>query len=517
MNSKDYRKDGIKMRSSGYKRFLFNGLLITATSLVLKFTGVSFNSYLSKKLGTDGMGLYTLITSVYTFAVVFASSGISLGTTRLVSEARARNDGSEVKKSVKTAAFYCLMFSLFACAALYLLSEPIGAKLLCDERTVKPLKILAFSLPFVSLSSVFSGFFTAVREAYKGAASVFFENFINIYITVRLITALNANDLGSACVSVAAGTVVSEFLALVFSLVMYLFESKKIKGGKREKTGLMKKLASISLPLSLSAYARQGLVTVEHLLIPFGLKKHGMTQGEAMSAYGVVHGMAFPVVMFPSCLVYSFASLIVPEFAEYREKREINRIGALATKGLRYAVLFAVGTAGIMHCFSYEICLAFYSSPEPYKYISLFSPLICVMYLDAMTDGMLKGLNEQLYSMKINILDALLSVAAVWLLVPRFGINGYVFSVFFCEIFNFTTSFIRLVSICEIRIDLIKDILLPVFSVILATNTVSYVCSFVKPFSTEGAAYLLIRVVVSAVLYCIPLKIFEKKRKPCLS
>lgn len=486
------------------KKFIINGAVTTLTALVLRLVGVSFNSYLSGKLGSEGMGIYTLIESVYLFALTFASSGIALGTTRLVSEANASGDVNSARKSVRTAFIYALFFSVSACLALFFLSPVIGAKLLSDTRTVLSLQILALSLPFVSLSSVLSGYFTAVRRPYKSSAAAVFESFLNIIIIVRLMVVFAADDLETACAAVAAGTVVSEFLSLSLSYLLYRIEIKRTVTEMRENKHLMKKLVGISLPLALSAYARQGLVTAEHLLIPYGLKKHGLSHADALSGYGLVHGMAFPVIMFPSCVVYSFASLLVPEMAEYRERGEKAKIDALASKMIRYALLFSAGVAGIMMYYSYELSLAVYSSPDTYGYIKIFSPLICVMYLDATVDGMLKGLNEQLYSMKVNIADALLSVLAVYFLTPHFGISGYVLAVFICEIFNCALSLIRLVSVCRIRLDILNDLLLPVISAIFAVSVSELINSKVVPFTLGGPIGLAVRIVFSAMLYCAP-------------
>ena len=69
------------------KRFFINGLLMTAVTLVIRYVSVAFNVYLTDKMGAVAMGLFTLVSSVYGFALTLATSGISLATTKLVSEA----------------------------------------------------------------------------------------------------------------------------------------------------------------------------------------------------------------------------------------------------------------------------------------------------------------------------------------------------------------------------------------------------------------------------------------------
>ena len=59
---------------------------MTITSLVLRTVNISFQVYLSNKLGQEGMGLFQLITAIYFLAIVFSTSGIKFATTRLVAE-----------------------------------------------------------------------------------------------------------------------------------------------------------------------------------------------------------------------------------------------------------------------------------------------------------------------------------------------------------------------------------------------------------------------------------------------
>jgi O-antigen/teichoic acid export membrane protein len=66
------------------------------------------------------------------------------------------------------------------------------------------------------------------------------------------------------------------------------------------------------------------------------------------------------------------------------------------------------------------------------------------MYLDHVTDSILKGIGEQVFSMWINVTDSLLSVFLVWLLIPRLGIMGYAVVIMIMETYNFAFSYYKL-------------------------------------------------------------------------
>ena len=73
--------------------FLLNGILLTVTGFVMRAIGMFFNVFISNKIGTEAVGVYQLIMSVYLFAITIANSGINLSTTRIVSEQDALRFG----------------------------------------------------------------------------------------------------------------------------------------------------------------------------------------------------------------------------------------------------------------------------------------------------------------------------------------------------------------------------------------------------------------------------------------
>ncbi len=487
---------------NNYKKFLLNGITLTATSFFLRWTNVIFNSYISKKLGTEGMGIYTLVQTLFGFAITFACSGINLGTTRLVSEALARGRIKEAKKAIKKCVVYSLAFSLTAFLFLYLGASFLGDTVLGDQRTITSIKILSLSLPFISLSSVFSGYFSAARKAYKNASVVFIEQFTCISITVKAFSVFSGKGLEFACISVAIGTVAAEVISLLINFCLYLFDIKKnSSASQRVGKNLSKKLFKISVPLALSTYVRSGLITVEHLLIPYGLRKNGSSLTASLSSYGLIQGMVFPIIMFPSSIIYSFAGLTVPELARYNELKEKNKINNAVTKILRYALIYSIGIAGIITCFSYEISLLFYGNTEAHQYIKLFAPLITIMYLDGAVDSILKGLNEQLHSMKINIADALLSVILVYTLIPKLGVKGYVAAIFVCEIFNCCMSMLRLIKICSPEFSVVSFVFKPLAFIIISTTATTLLFNLANITYFTSIISLSLRIVCVILFY----------------
>ena len=481
----------------------------------MRTVGVAFNVYVSSKVGAEGMGLLNLTQTVYGFSITLATSGINLAVVRLVSNALPYGNESyfdkkadgRVHKIMRNALFYCLFFSILSSVLLFTFSGALGIHALGDKRTIPSLKILAFTLVPISLSSALNGYFNAVRRVYKSVIVQLCEQGAKITVVSALLTLIAPKGLEYACIAVVAGGAISEAVCVIISATLYFFDRKihknkkfslvenkeilsksdtspcffDVKGVKKgfftskpsckEASEDKSKISiiSIALPVAVSTYVRSALLTIEHLAIPWGLKKGGATASCALSSYGVLHGMVFPVLLFPSAVLGAFASLLIPELSSAKEKGDTKRIEHIASRVFYFALLFSIGVAGIFVCFSSELGTVIYKNAEAAEFIRMLSPLIPLMYLDTAVDSMLKGLGEQLYTMRINIADAFLSVILVVTLLPTMGIKGYVVVIFLMELFNTSFSVIKLLSITKIRTPLIKWVFKPLFCVILAT------------------------------------------------
>ena len=506
--------------TKNFKRFLFNGFLLTATSLAMRAIGVSFNAYISNEIGAEAMGLFTLISTVYGFAITLATSAVGFATTRIVSGVLGNDSDAitdklctrtkSVRAVVKKSVLYALSFSILSSAILYFGTDFIGSRILCDIRTVSSLKLLAITLIPLSVSSALGGYFTAVRRVYKNAATQISAQLIRIFVCMALINRFFAFDVESSCVCIVIGGVVSELLSFFLTLIFYLVERKESGNiDKGESKALSKSLRSTALPMAFSAYLRSALLTIEHILIPKGLEKSGATRERSLAAYGTVQSMVFPIVFFPSAILSSFASLLIPEVARANNNAKDKRVVSIINNVFDTALTYAIGTAGIMMFFAFELGDVIYPTTDAGKYIRMIAPLIPVMYLDTATDALLKGLGEQVYTMGINIVDSFLSVVLVIILLPRFGIVGYIITVYFTELVNATLSITRLLSISDTRPSVKSVVLKPLFCVILSAYISKFISNIFSFCFISSAFSLIFNITVTASIY-VALVIFTK-------
>ena len=195
---------------------------MTAVSLAIRYISVAFNVYLTNKIGAAAMGLFTLVSSVYGFALTLATSGISLATTKLVSEAlggTSRNDrDATIRAIMKKSLIFSFSVSLVVSIGLYFFSPGIAENILKDPRTLKSLRVLALTLVPIALSSSISGYFIAIRSVHKNAAVQVLGQAIRIFSCIYLISIINTKDSSSA--NVPPITIARQALSTSFVLII---------------------------------------------------------------------------------------------------------------------------------------------------------------------------------------------------------------------------------------------------------------------------------------------------------
>ena len=489
------------------KTMLLNTLLLTVTAILMRTVGMAFQVYLSNKIGASGIGLFQLILSVSMLAACFAISGVRFATTRLVSEELGSGSRGGVKAAVRRCLVYALCFGTAAALALYLGADMIGTKWIGDKRTVLSLRLLSLSLPAFSMSSVLSGYFTAVTRVIKSAAVQVAEQMVRIGVVVAALNLSAGFTVETACAIIVIGGVAGEAFSFLMLYLLYVFDRRRYGNGKAKSTGLTKRLLNISLPLAVSAYGRTALSTIENLLVPRGFRKSGASSEAALADYGMIQGMVFPVIAFPSAFFYSLSELIVPELTEAQVNGRTKEISDKVGKILYLCILFSFGVTAAFFQFAGELGTCIYQNPTVGHYIRALSFVMPVIFLDSVTDGMLRGLGQQMHCMRYNIIDSFLSVILVWFLLPVYAVPGFIFMIYFTDLFNFTLSLRRLYIITKFRLPY-KNILK---SAVCAFGAVNITALFTRAIGfgvSPGTFSLTVQILLALLIYTALLFMF---------
>ena len=487
------------------RRFFRDLLILSLSSLFMRGVGVIWSGYLSRRMGAGAMGLHSVVLNLYGFAVTVSVAGIGLAVTRLVSEYEAKGDRSGTIAAVRRALLCALTSGGGTALLLLLFAGPFGRFLIGDasaEPLVSALALPVFTLPF---SAVFSGYFAARRRAWVNVLSGVAELGLRVFFTLRLLSPAPTSDTdGVLRILLGGGFAEAVFCGVL--LLFYLADRRAIRSAR--SAGLTRRILSISVPVALSGCLRAGLSTLGHLLIPFSLCRSGMDRAAALASYGTLAGMALPVVLYPMAILSSGAALLVPEFARLKAGGDRAGTVALSRRSLSVTLSFSCGCLAVLAAFAAPVGRVLFASEDAGRFIFYLAPVVPVMFLDHITDAALKGIGEQVAVMWINIADSALTVLLILVLLPRFGIVGYILMIALTEVFNFALSLARLAQKTGYRPSLRR--IFPPLSFALLSLLFSRVVlapgiGSVRSLALGGAAGL--------ALYLLPFLLFPRRAK----
>ncbi len=436
------------MREKGHS-IVYGTVLLTVANLLLRLVGMSFQVYLSGRIGAAGIGLLQLILSVKAMSFTMGSAGVRTCAMYLSAE----EFGRKRPQSIHAVLAGCFQYSLFwSVAVLFLLWQlaPWLAKAwIGDAAAIPSLRVCALILPVCCLYGVMTGYFTAAGRIGALVGVEFLEQGCAMAVTFLLLARWAGSDTGRACLAVVLGSGAAAFVSL---RALRLLHRDALPARTEPQPPPYRRILRIALPLAVADDLRSGLNTIEQLIVPKQLARFAGTTN-AMADYGVLHGMVFPVLMFPSAILFSLAELLVPEFSRCAAGNRTPRIRYLARRGLRVSLLFGLCAAGLLFAGSDALGQLLYRNDEVGPALRLYALLVPMLYADAIVDAICKGLGQQSANARYNLLTSFLDVTFLWFLLPRFGLRGYYFSFAVTHLINFSLSLRRLLRASGARLE----------------------------------------------------------------
>lgn len=428
---------------------VYGAIVLTIVNLLLRFAGTSFQVYISRILGPSAVGLLQLVLSVNLLSMTAGIAGSRTTTMYLSAEELGRKRSQNIPWVMSGCFIYCAVTSGVICLTLHLLAPTIASGWIGDPDALPALRIFASFLPVSCMCGILTGYFTAANRISTLAAVEVAEQLFAMAVTVFLFHRLPQSSPSQACAAVVFGSAIGNALTLILLLLLYL-RSKPAPG---PRLPVSRRILQTAVPLALADDLKAGISSVENLMVPKRLALFAGI-GDPLASFGILTGMVFPVMMFPAAILFSLAELLIPELARCAAAGSDQRIRYLVRRNLRVALFYGLCCGSILFLVAQPLCEALYPGIEVAKYLKWFSCLVPMLYCDALTDGMTKGLGQQTYCVRYNILTNTLDVCLLFFLLPKAGLTGYFLSFLITHLLNFLLSLRRLVLVSRIRVNI---------------------------------------------------------------
>lgn len=458
----------------------YSALLLTGVNLLLRLISTSFQVYISSLLGAAGVGLLQLVMSVGMLAMTAGMAGIRTATMYLTAEELGRKRPQNVHWVLRGAFLYSILASGILSLGLFSAAPWLAEHWIGDIRALASLRTFSSFLPVVCLCGCMTGYFTAANRIGTLAAVEIAEQLCSMAVTMGTLILWAGRDPGRACQSVVLGSSVGSCLTLLCLLILRHRE----RAPRGARLPVARRLLHTAVPLALADDVKAGISTLENLMVPKRLSLFTEI-GNPLAAFGLVCGMVFPVLMFPAAILFALAELLIPELARCRAAGSQQRIHYLVRRCLRFALLYGCLCGGLLFLLAKQLCLWLYDSPQAGEYLKLYAFLAPMLYCDAITDAMTKGLGQQKVCVRYNILTSAMDVTFLYFLLPRYGMKGYFLSFLVTHLVNFLLSIRLLLKITGITIPFYRPAL-----TIAATLFSAFLADFASLPLVQAAGFL---------------------------
>lgn len=497
--------------------FIKNTAILTATSLLLRTIGIFFRVYMSNKIGAEGMGLYQLIFSIYILASTFASSGICTAVTRMVTDELVCGSKRSVLRILRRAVGLSVLIGGLSLLLILFGADWIGQIWLKDARAIPALRVMAFSLPFMGVSSCLRGYFLARRKVASTSRAQILEQLVRIGLIMLLIDRFSARGVTAACVAVMIGDSLAEAASCLYLAIGYWLDRRRLPAAASSRapyTGILRKLLSIAVPITAGRYLNTLLRTIENILVPDCLTKYTDSRETSLSQFGMLKGMAMPLLFFPSAFLSAFSTLLIPEISEANALKKEKTVERAVNRTLHLTFALSILISGVFTAFARPLGLLLYNSAEVGFYLQVLAPLMPIMYVESVVDGILKGLNQQASSLRYSVIDSVLRIGLIFVLVPVQGMQGFLLIM---VISNILTSFLnlhRLLKVTRLHMQWSSWLIKPLLAIATACAFSRLICRLPWLSGLPPLASLLIGGAVIGGVYLVLMGLFGCELRP---
>ena len=415
--------------------------ILTFSGLLSRFIGFFYRVFLSRAIGAEGLGLYQIVFPLYMLAYSITVSGIQTSISRLVSARFALYDHRGARHILLAGILLSLLLSVPVSAFLFFFCHLLSSICLKTDRAAALIRLMAFAIPFGSFHACVDGYYFGMQKTGIPAIRQLLEQgirFLLLFLLCQNFFPLNheVSPLTAVFILVA-----EEAFAALFSFTALFFHSifpylqKKTGDPVRSSsmvflTDDIREIGKEALPLSGNRFIMCILQSCEASLLPVTLQLSGYGSGKALSIYGILSGMALPMVLFPTAITSSLSTMLLPSVSAARASQSASRVRKLIRKSCRSCLAVGILFSLFFLFFGRTATAILFQNALAGFYVQSFAFICPLLYLNPVLFSILNGLGQSSSVFFYNLSGLILRLLAVLLAVPRFGITGY-----FCGLF----------------------------------------------------------------------------------
>jgi len=395
-------------------------IIVTIFSVITRAMGFLMKIILSRTLEPSTLGEYQIAMSIFSVMLTLIASGLPLIVSRKVSY--YTNEKSNEKAYKSTSAGLVISFIVSIIFSLIILFFNDAIESLFKSKSIGAMVIsLTPALIFSSIYSILRGALWGEKKFFAISFSEFFEQLIRIICLIMLFILPITMDNGvKATFSLSIACVFSSLLVVI----MYFNTGNKLIRPTEELKPIIKESSSITLARTASSIVQMLIA----FIIPLRLTTFGFSESQAMAEFGIVTGMALPLITVPGTFISSIAVALVPEISSQTTNidsgEKIKNLESLKSKisiALNCTLIISFMLVPAFLALGSPIGQLVFNNERAGTYISAGSVLMITMGITQITSSILNAIGLEIKALKNYCIGAISLLLCIWFLPKYLG------------------------------------------------------------------------------------------------
>lgn len=419
---------------------------VTFFSVATRALGFLLKIYLSRNLGSVLLGTYQVAMSIFGVLMTLVSSGIPVVLSRNISYYSGQNNKKAIGSIVSSGLILTFAICFVVSIIIIFFPNSLGF-IFTSSASTEMLQILLPALIFSSIYEVLRGALWGEQKFFIISFTEFLEQITRIIAIVILFetSILDMSLTNKTALSLSIGCIISAIVVCI----IYIKSGGKINNPKYEFKNLLK----TSTPITAVRTASSIVSSIIAIIIPIRLMTYGFSQTEALSEFGIIMGMTFPLIMIPSTLISSLAVTMIPSISEQSNDIDSNNLKdktILKSKinfSIKTTVVFSSLLISTFLALGIPICKFLYDNSKAGIYLCYSSILMLPMGISQITSSILNAIGLELKSLKNYAISSALLIVSIYFLPKYMGTFALIVGQFLMS----TTSSILNISMLNKR------------------------------------------------------------------
>lgn len=403
-------------------KFIKSTIILLIGGFITKILGMIIKIITSRLLGTEGIGIYMLITPTFSLFIAIAQLGFPVAISKLVAEETKNN-----KNLVFSIIPISILINTIILFLIFISGDFIANTLLHEPRTKLAIICIGFVLPFISISSIVRGYFFGKEKMLPHVVSNVLEDIVRMIILILGIPIFIKNGLEFAVAFLVLSNIISELTSI---LILFFFLPKNFKMHKKDfvpNKQNLKDIFSISIPTTGSRLIGNIGYFFEPIILTSTLLLVGYDNNFIVTEYGIISGYVIPLLLLPSFFTMAISQALIPIISKATSHRNYKYAKNKLKQAIFFSLLIGIPMT-LLFEFIPEIPLKLiYNTNEGINYIRILAPICLLHYIQAPLSSTLQAMGKAKDALKGTLIGIILRTSTLFIFSSlRIGMWGLV-------------------------------------------------------------------------------------------